>query len=228
MNCDFTLQHYRQLLKAAQNAGFVVTGFRDLAKIKKTPKIIILRHDIDALPSRHLRLAQIEKTLGIRATYFIRVHGQYYYPSEQKTLKMLEKLLVFGHEIGLHSEARSLAPVFKMDPIDLFRSEKKFLEELLKIKIISASEHGDLSRKDDFWENTIFFQPEIIKTGIKFYPLKFKDFKYLSDSLRRWKEGCLCQNIKKYDKIQTLVHAEWWGKNAKEEMVKLNKAYAKI
>jgi len=228
MNCDFSIKHYQEILKLALKSGFVITNFRDLDKVKKHPKIIILRHDIDALPVRYLALAKIEKSLGIKATYFVRVHGQYYYPSDKKTLKIFKEILKMGHEIGLHSEARSLSKVFQSPEIDLFKSEKTYLEEILGVKIESASEHGDLGRRTDFWQDHFFKKVPKKTVGIKHYPQEFKEFKYLSDSLSSWKEGCPCQNLEKFNKLQVLVHAEWWGKGAKQEMVKLNKEYAKI
>lgn len=228
MKCDFSYQHYREILKKALKAGFVITDFRDFEKVKKKSKIIILRHDIDVIPVRHLALAKIEKSLGIKATYFVRVHGQYYYPSDQKTFQVLKNILKMGHEIGLHSEARSLAKIFQMPEKDLFLSEKKYLEEILEIKIQSASEHGDLGRNNNFWQNSLFKKLDKKTLKIKYYPQEFKNFKYLSDSLGCWREGCLCQNLAKYNNFQLLTHAEWWGKGAKEAMVKLNKTYAKI
>lgn len=227
-NCDFSLKHYREILKLALKSGFVVTNFRDLGKIKKSSRVIILRHDIDAIPSRHLMLAKIEKSLGIKSTYFVRVHGQYYYSKDRKTIKILTELLKMGHEIGLHSEARSLSRVFRMSERDLFKSEKKYLEEILGVKIGSASEHGDLGRRADFWQDHFFKKISKNSVGIKQYPQEFKNFKYLSDSLGSWKEGCLCQNLSKFSKLQVLVHAEWWGQGARQEMIKLNKEYAKI
>ena len=42
----------------------------------------------------------------------------------------------------------------------------------------------------------------------------FKDFKYLSDSRRQWREGCICNKIdvNKYDKLHILIHPFWWVK----------------
>lgn len=228
MKCDFSYKHYRKILQCALEADFVITNFRDLPKYPKARKIIILRHDIDALPKRHLELAKIEYSLGIKATYFVRVHGQYYHLAGKKILKILHQIKNMNHEMGLHSEARVLAPVFGMDARNLFSSEKNILEELLGVKILSASEHGDLGRSEDFWRNHLFMEIPKRSVGVKYYPQEYQKYHYLSDSLQKWQEGCLCQNITKYDKIQSLIHAEWWGAGAKAEMVKLNKTYAKI
>ncbi|MCL5407145.1 MAG: hypothetical protein M1429_01465 [Patescibacteria group bacterium] len=227
MKCDFSLKHYREILKLALKSGFVITNFRDFDKVSNRPKVIILRHDIDVLPKRSLELAKIEKSLKIKSTFFVRVHGQYYYPSGQ-TLKILKKIKDLGHEIGLHSEARVLAPVFKMDLADLFLSEKAILEEVLKCKIITASEHGDLGRPGNFWQNHFFKKIPKEKVGIKHYSQEYSQFHYLSDSLQNWKDGCVCQNLARYNHFQILIHGEWWGKGAKAEMTKLNKTYAKI
>lgn len=228
MNCDFSLKHYREILKTALESGFVITNYKDSLKYKNAEKIILLRHDVDALPEQHLAIAKIENSLKVKSTYFVRVHGQYYYPDSPKTLKIFQAILKMGHEIGLHTDARSLNQVFKMSELDLFLSEKKYLENLLKIKIQSASEHGDLKRKDDFWQKSFLNRSSSKSLDIKHYPQEFKNIKYLSDSLGKWREGCLCQKLTKFSKIQVLTHAEWWGKDAREKMISLNKAYAKI
>lgn len=227
-NCNFSYKHYRDILRQAIEAGFTVTNFRDFKNLKNSSKIIILRHDIDALPERHLELAKIENSLKIKSSYFVRVHGQYYHLSSKKTLKILEKIKKLGHEIGLHSEARVLAPVFKMDAIDLFKSEKEVLEETFRTKVLTASEHGDLGHAKNFWQNNLFQQISKQKLGIKNHTQEYPKHTYLSDSLSCWKNGCLCQNLTKYNLMQVLIHGEWWGGGAKKDMEKLNKIYANI
>lgn len=212
MKCDFSYEHYRRILELAQKENFAITSFGDFKKVANRPKLILLRHDIDISPEKALDFARIEKKLGIKATYFVRVHGEYYHPWEKKIYPLFREIKDLGHEIGLHFEAGYLAPIFKIDPIVLFRKEKKVLEEIFDLKIESAAEHGDLPRPKDFWQKHFFTKVTKDKVGIKHFPQekKFKDLKYLSDSLKNWREGCPCQNIKQFDRIHLLVHADWW------------------
>ncbi len=214
MKCDFTYNHYQELLRRAQRDNFAITCFRDWKKVAKKPKVILLRHDVDISPEKALDFARIEKKLGISATYFVRVHGEYYHPWEKKTYPLFLEIKKLGHEIGLHFEAGYLAPIFKLDPVVLFCKEKRMLEEILDIKVESAAEHGDLPRPKNFWEHHFFTKVAKEKVGIKHYPQeeKYKELKYFSDSLKKWREGCICENLTKFDRIQLLAHADWWEK----------------
>src|SRR4030042_6360664 len=138
MKCDFSLQHYRKTLRQALKMGFVIAGFRHYPQVRQKPKVILLRHDIDYLPRRALSIARIEKKLGIRSTYFVRVHGEYYHPFDRLSFPIIEEIIQLGHEIGLHSEARSLAKEFKIPMIRLFLMEKEALETIFDLKIQSA------------------------------------------------------------------------------------------
>lgn len=232
MKCDFSYNHYRTILKKALKQGFVLTNFRDYNKVKSSSKIIILRHDVDSVPNRDFEFAKIEHDLGITSTFFVRVHGQYYHPFREETFKIFQEMMKMGHEIGLHFEARALAPIFKIDSVELFKKEKKILEETLAIKVISAAEHAYLKRPQNFWQNHFFTRVSKRRVGIKNYPQEKKysappKFHYLSDSLGQWREGCLCQNLARYNHLQVLVHGDHWGKNAKQEVKRLIK-YDKI
>ena len=222
-HCNFSYNHYRDILKKALKMGFIITNFRDADKFSKKTKTIILRHDIDYLPKRALAMAKIEEKLGIKSTYFVRVHGEYYHAFDRQSYLAIKKIAELGHELSLHSEARNLAREFKMGMVKLFRLEKEMLEKIFQLKIVSASEHADLGRSKNYWQKHLFTLVDKKKVGIKHYPQEFQDFKYLSDSLGCWKEGCLCQNLAKFAKIQALVHPDWWGPEARQEIASLIK-----
>ena len=38
-----------------------------------------------------------------------------------------------------------------------------------------------------------------------------KKFKYISDSCQNWREFDLEVALQKFNKIQVLIHPEWWG-----------------
>lgn len=214
MKCDFSSNHYRAILKNALEAGFVITNFRDFDKVKLQPKLMILRHDIDMAPAKALNLAKIEKKLGILASYFVRVHGEFYYPSEEKILPILKEIKALGHEIGLHTEAHALANLWRSNKVAIFFQEKQFLEEILAINVETAVDHADLGRSKDFWRHHFFANVSKAAVGIKRFPQekKYQKYHYLSDSLKHWREGCLCLNLAKYQKIQALIHPDWWVK----------------
>ena len=57
-------------------------------------------------------------------------------------------------------------------------------------------------------------------------------YKYMSDSGMHWREGCWCNHIDKYDKMEILIHPEWTmtspaGKRNKFEIIEDLKEEAK-
>jgi len=202
------------MLKKALKEGFIITNFRDYEKNKKAARLIILRHDVDYSPKRALEIAKIEKSLGLKSTFFVRVHGEHYYPFERNTYSYFLEILELGHEIGLHYEARTLAKKIKINPKELFLQEKAILEAIFNVQIESASEHRDLRGKKLPYK---FFASKN-QVGIKHetYEKDFQQF-YLADSSGRWSQGCLCQNLHE-KRIQLLTHPDLWGKGALSEI----------
>ena len=69
---NFTLSAYKQLLSTIQSQGY---SFQTLQEYIQNPKdkVVILRHDVDQLPSNALVIAKIEKDAGIKASYYFRI-----------------------------------------------------------------------------------------------------------------------------------------------------------
>ena len=70
---DFSLDMYRELLETLQHNDYRLITYADYIKGErlkaKGEKYVILRHDVDARPLNSVRTAQIEESLGIKATY---------------------------------------------------------------------------------------------------------------------------------------------------------------
>jgi hypothetical protein len=60
MSCDFSLEHYRDLLRAARDGGYRWAGF-DAAPVAGD---LILRHDVDLSLHRALPDADVEAAEG--------------------------------------------------------------------------------------------------------------------------------------------------------------------
>ena len=70
--CDFSLDHYREILESAKNSGYDFLLF-DEVQTKATGRTCLLRHDIDYAPEKAMEFGQIEADLGIRSTYFFKL-----------------------------------------------------------------------------------------------------------------------------------------------------------
>ena len=49
-------------------------------------------------------LAKIENELGVKATYFLKLHSEFYNLFEKSIFEKVLKIIEFGHNIGLHFE----------------------------------------------------------------------------------------------------------------------------
>lgn len=206
VKCHFTYKHYIETLEKAKKTHAFYT-FGDFPKHPEK-RFIILRHDVDAQMVKALKMARINHDLGIPATFFVRIHGAYN-PFRDPSYAAVLKIAELGHEIGLHYEpmfyAKHHLPV---DEIILFEIE--LLNRMFNIKIKSIAPHMPSlsSQKLDRLKEE-FNDP--------YLPKFFTKIKYISDSNKRWREGCMCQWIEKSEQIQIAIHPHWWNGDSLEE-----------
>ncbi|MEO5576127.1 MAG: hypothetical protein ABIR67_03955 [Gaiellaceae bacterium] len=99
MSCAFDLDHYRELLEAAQAGGYRFAFFEGTA----SEGDVILRHDVDLSLDAALRLAEVEADAGARSTFFLMTGSVFYNLSSHEGDRALERLRELGHRVGLHA-----------------------------------------------------------------------------------------------------------------------------
>ena len=201
----FSLAHYRELIRTALNLGYRFATFSEHEQVS-AKRLFLMRHDIDLSVDLAANFARIEAELGIRATYFVRVHARHYNPFEYHTYKKLREIEALGHEIGLHYEP-GFADAVGENTEHMVRREKAIVEALLDHPIASAAAH--LPAKD----GKTVTDANLASFGLKYEayaPHFVEGFKYLSDSNGRWREGCLCGHLGEHDRLCVLIHPFWW------------------
>ena len=98
MTCSFELDHYRELLEAAQRGGYRFRFFDG----RPEPGDLFLRHDIDLMLAAAVELAELEAEVGVRATYFLMTESVFYNLASHEGRAALERLRELGHRVGLH------------------------------------------------------------------------------------------------------------------------------
>lgn len=206
MACDFGVRHYREVLETALRNDFRFIQYEELDSLKPGQKACILRHDVDYIPEWAIRIAQIEKDLGIRATYFFEICAQPYNLREIHNYNVVHEIKRLGHTIGLHFDL-SWKDDVKLEEIpDFCRQEKKIFEAITGIAPCEMiSFHNPHRFVDKILNQDI---PGMRHSYEKKY---FSDIKYLSDS-QGWYEGCMCKIFAagKYPLIQLLTHEYIW------------------
>ena len=208
---DFTQQIFTVLLNAIKSQEYKFLTFEEFIKSSNSnERRIVLRHDVDLLPGYALRLAKIEKGLGIKGTYYFRIVPQSF------DVEVIQKIAAMGHEIGYHYEDMdlayrqlkiknekltidtSMAMPLRMTKttnnkqqtiIDLayemFKKNLAKMREVADIKTICM--HGSpLSPYDNklIWKKYSYKDLGII--GEPYLDIDWNEFGYLTDTGRKW------------------------------------------
>jgi len=175
---DFTIKKYSMLLKCLQSNKYSFVCFKDFLR-SDSKKTIILRHDVDLLPSNSLRFAKIQAKMGIRGTYYFRTVPESW---DENIIKEIEAL---GHEVGYHYENMDTCNGDIDKAWDDFRYHLDKLRKLVEVKTICM--HGSPRSKfdnKDIWNKYDYRSLGII--GEPYYDVDFDKVFYLTDTGRRW------------------------------------------
>ena len=205
--CELSVDHYKYILDKCQNMGYSVLSMKESLNFQitdKSPKSIVLRHDVDVSLENALKMAQLESELMVSSTYFIRLHSKFYDPMAASNLKMLKTIGSLA-EVGLHYE-RKYYETRNESEISFLKKDMDRLKNILKLQRIGCAPHmpGTVGNIDE---------DEVKKVG-SFYEASHQRFmverKYISDSGGKWREGCACQWLGIENHLTILTHPIWW------------------
>jgi len=176
---DFTYDTYSGLIASLKKAGYVFLPFIDfISNGSDGEKCIALRHDIDRLPENALKMARMENTAGIKASYYFRIVKESY---DEDIIRQIAEL---GHEIGYHYENLTTCGGDLRLAIDDFRLNLEKLRKLYPVNTIcmhgsplSKWDNRDLWKKYDYRDYGIIAEP--------YFDIDFDEVFYLTDTGRR-------------------------------------------
>lgn len=194
----FTYDWYRKLINIIEEQ-YIIKDWTD------SQDGIIIRHDIDYDLKKAYEFARFEEELGVKSTYFLLLTGDFYNVFSENARNYIQGILKAGHKIGLHFDETK----YPGESDELFFQnriiwEAGVLTEVIEEKVQVVSMHRPSERMLD-WNINI---PDLVNTySIEF----FKNFKYYSDSRRRWREPVISDLMeKKFKNIQILIHPFWY------------------
>jgi hypothetical protein len=208
--CGISAAHYRELLRAALDAGYRVVSLACFYEDRRTPALII-RHDIDVSVATAVQMARIEHDMGVRTSYFIRVHAAGYNPFSRDNYAALRWLQDAGFDLGLHHEV-GVFPLAGANGVratarEHLQRELSALTAVLGRPIRSVAMH--LPR-----HGTMPLTPaDLDACGILYEAgatLFNEGAQFISDSNRAFKPACPCTLIGAADKIYLTAHPIWW------------------
>lgn len=199
---DFTHEHYRKLLQIGKENYSYIT----FDAISGNKNFILWRHDVDFSIHEAEKLAIIENEEGVKATYFLLLHSEFYNLLEISITRKVQKIIQLGHNIALHFDPKYYEIFSEIELIKYLQLEKKIIEDLFNVKVNVFSFHNpDI--------NTLKFDKFEYADMINTYSSYLKEkIYYCSDSNGYWKfdrlEDVLVE--RKHTCLQILTHPEWW------------------
>lgn len=204
MTNSFTLETYHEILKKGLESGYEFLTFDQIDK-ESGNYSCILRHDIDSELWSCNAFSTLEKSLGIRSTYFLMTRSTAYNLFCIESLRIVEQLLKDGHSLGLHFMGELTEGDDEKVLINKIEKETKWIENEFGVKIASVSFHQP-SRV--ILDNPVFVN-DLINTYNK---IQMRDYFYISDTNMIWKHEHPKEvfQYRIYPRLQLLTHPIWW------------------
>ena len=169
-------------------------------------KSVLWRHDIDFSLGMAEKIARIESNEGVKSTYFILLHGEFYNLLEKESSEVLLRIIKLGHDIGLHFDTHYYKITNRSNLVEYLLFEKAILEKIFKVQIKSFAFHitDDLTRS---------FHERTYGSLINVYSKYLREIcDYCSDSNGYWRfrrlEDVLVEAKAKY--LHVLTHPAFW------------------
>ena len=200
MTCDFTLQHYRDILYEADNCDYTFLNFTSALSLPKDNegKYILLRHDVDQHLDPVMDMLYVEGCVMFKftATYFLRTRAKQYNLASHGCMSLMRSIDRGGNDIGLHIDGN----VKNVD------DELELFNRILHCVGVRKQDPTYITQHDPDRSRPIS-HPIVVDRNV----MAERGWTYISDSSHAWRDGCLCEHIKKGTKrIYVTIHPMWW------------------
>ena len=157
--------------------GYLIQPYtNDTDKLQKT---IILRHDIDAMPSKALSMAIIENNAGVRSSFFFKTRPDIFIP------RIIQQIASFNHEIGYHYEDLVRNHGNYAKAISDFERNLDALRKVFPVTAICA-DGNPLSKYNNLW---LWEKYDYKRYGIAcemYLDIDYNAYAYFTDTGRSW------------------------------------------
>lgn len=184
----FTFENLEGQYSEAVTCGYSFVTCADFARKNFVPedKIIINRVDIDFSVIKAERIGAIFKKLGIRGSFFIRLHAPEYNPFSFVNYRIIKRLIEEGNEIGYHSEVIDQAEIWGEDAKENLVRDISVMNSMFGINVRGVASHGGMTGLNnlDFWKKHSAEEFGLLYEAYDWFDETF----YISDSeWTKWK-----------------------------------------
>ena len=192
---DFSFDYYRRLVNGVC-ATMEPRLFREVPILDPAERHVLLRHDIDCSLEEAVQLAEFEKHLGVRASYYVMMHSLLY---DLRHSSALREIAAMGHEVGVHFDLPADCDENDSSLVEaLIQEDCERLEDLLGAPVYSLSFHRPVQ--------------QFLGNRVNAYAADLMQW-YISDSRGSWRCGEPLREVAKSRQptLQLLTHPIWWG-----------------
>jgi hypothetical protein len=227
----FTFQFIESEYQKIINLGYQIITCADYVEAKKQPfiKLMVNRVDIDFSVKKTSEILNIYDRLGIKATFFVRLHAPEYNPFSFENYKILKRIKDEGHELGYHSEIIDQSTIWDEDAEACLLRDIEVLNKMFNSNIVGIASHGGMTGLNnlDFWKNKNASDYGLLYEAYDKQPEfnLFQEAFYVSDSeWTQWKaydKGLLCKEDRRspsehaldgHNLLHLLIHPDTYYK----------------
>lgn len=200
----FSRSGYRCLVESFLAAGYEPATFDS---VRRERRDVILRHDVDVSLEAAVEIGEIEREMGVRATYFVMISNSFYNIHSYEGRRSLARLRDLGHHVGLHFDTTHYANGDGSgDFAGAIEHEFRVLAAVIGDPIDIISFHNpvpDLVNR----ERSAGFPAHTYE------PRFFRDLTYVADSGGEWRFGGPFERpgFREGRAIHLLTHPIWWA-----------------
>ena len=155
----YTYENIRKQYQSAISCGYKIITCKEFYDLKNQDflfeKIIVNRIDIDLSLKKTEYLLDIFDDLGIKGTFFLRLHAPEYNPFSFENYNIIKSIISSGHEIGYHSEIIDQSEIWSEDAANCLIRDIKVINNMFDIDIKGIASHGGSTGLNnlDFWKS---------------------------------------------------------------------------
>ena len=137
MGCEFSLEHYRDILRAAREGGYRFAFFGAPPKDGD----LFLRHDVDLSLEAAVAMAELEADEGAATTYLLMTRSVFYNLASNEGERAITRLRGLGHQIGLHAVHPHVELDGRFDPVVAWHNPEPAYMTVPLDGVVNVMEH---------------------------------------------------------------------------------------